>query len=130
MKKKNFFLRFVNNLFMWESSVPINNDNLNQTFGTPNSFKEQLINSYGSTPLKQIHEQGFQTCRSIHMGLDNHSSDDDQALSDDEDQGGITPKLSKRKGPNSFVLQLNVQNIHVAANAPMVKIEVSSESRE
>jgi hypothetical protein len=111
---------------MWESSVPISNDNTNQTFVTTKHFNEQLMNSYGNIPSEQIQNQGFQACRSIINRFDNHSSDDEQVVSDedDDDQGGLTPKSSKRKGPNSFVLQLNVQNIHLAANAPLVKIKL------
>jgi len=106
---------------MWESSVPINNDNTNQI----KNFNNQLMNSYGNIPSEQIHNQGFQICRSIINRFDNHSSDDEQVVSDeDDDQGGITPKSSKRKGPNNLVLQLNVQNIHLAANAPLVKIKL------
>jgi hypothetical protein len=104
---------------MWESSVPINNDNINITFGTNNNSNRQLINSSSN----KIYDQGFQTCRSLINHFDSQLSDDDAVFSDEEDQGGITPKASKRKGPNSFVLQLNVQNIHLAANAPSVIIK-------
>jgi hypothetical protein len=94
---------------MWESSVPINTDNPNQMF---------------ATTLETNNEQAFQTCRSIINRFNSHSSDDDQVFSDDDDddddQGGITPKVSKKKGPHSLVLQLNVHNIHLAANAPLV----------
>ncbi|CAF0936928.1 unnamed protein product [Adineta steineri] len=108
--------RFVNNLFMWESSAPINNDNLNQMYATAN-YGGKLINSLGNT----TNEQAFQTCRSIIKRINSNSSDDDQVISDedDDDQGGLTPRGSKKKGPHSFVLHLNVQDIHVAANAPM-----------
>ena len=107
---------------MWESSVPINNENINQTFG----INEQLINSYGNRTRVQNNEPGFQTCRSIINRLDSQS-DDDQVLSDDDDeQGGLTPKASKRKGPNSFVLELNIQAIHIAANAPSVNINIAA----
>jgi hypothetical protein len=99
---------------MWESSVPINNEISNQLNVTTN---RQLINPLRNTSA----DQGFQTCRSLINHFDDQSSDDEQVLSDDEDQGGITPKVSKRKGPNSFVLQLHVQDIHLAANAPSVK---------
>jgi hypothetical protein len=102
---------------MWESSVPINNDNTNQTFIRTNNFNKQLLNS------GQIHDQNFRMCRSIVNRFDNHSSDDEQVVSDDDD-GESTPKSSKRKGPTSFVLQLNIQNIHIAANAPLVKIKL------
>jgi hypothetical protein len=102
---------------MWESSVPINNDNINPML---NNSNRQLINSSSN----KSYDQGFQACRSLINRFDSHSDDDDDVVfSDDEDQGGITPKASKRKGPNSLVLQLNVQNIHLAANAPSVKIE-------
>ena len=106
---------------MWESSVPINNESINPTFATTNNSHRQLINSYDKFASKQIFDQGFQTCRSLINRIDSHSSDDDQVFSDDEDQGGITPKPSKRKGPNSLVLQLDIQNIHLAANAPSVR---------
>lgn len=105
---------------MWESSVPTNNDN---SFGLTTDLNRQLINSFGNLSTEKSPDQNFQMCRSIVNRFDDHSSDDDQILSDDEDQGGITPKISKRKGPNNLVLQLNVQNIHLAANTPSVRIE-------
>jgi len=120
MKTIFILCSFVNNLFMWESSVPITNDN--PMFATTN---QQLINSYGNITINKLNEQAFQTCRSIINRFNSNSSSDDQVFSDDDeddddDQGGITPKVSKKKGPHSLVLQLNIQNIHLAANAPMV----------
>ena len=108
---------------MWESSAPVNNENSNQMFVPTNHFNRQLINSSGNRST----EQAFQTCRSIINRFHSHSSDDDdQVFSDDDDnddeQGGITPRGSKKKGPHSFVLQLNIQDIHLAANAPLVRI--------
>jgi hypothetical protein len=106
---------------MWESSAPVNSENSNQIFVTTNHFNRQLMNSSRNTS----NDQAFQTCRSIINRFDHHSSDDDQVFSDeddDDDEGRITPRGSKKKGPHSFVLQLNVQNIHLAANAPLVII--------
>lgn len=103
---------FVNNLFMWESSAPTNSDAGAQ-------LNRQLMNSFGNVTNEQL----FQTCRSIINRFHSHSSDDDQIASDDEEndeQGGLTPRGSKKKGPHAFVLQLDVQNIHLAANAPLV----------
>jgi hypothetical protein len=82
------------------------------------------MNSYGNSSSERTFDQGFQTCRSLINRFDSQLSDDDAVFSDDEDQGGITPKASKRKGPNSVVLQLNIQNIHLAANAPSVNTEL------
>lgn len=101
---------------MWESSIPKVNENINPMFATANRQGRQLINSYGNANP----DQGFRTCRSIIHRFDSHSSDDDQVFSEDDEQGVTTPKGSKRKGPNSFVLKLTVQAIHLAANAPMV----------
>jgi hypothetical protein len=106
---------------MWESSAPVNNENSNQMFVTTNRFNGQLMNSSRNTSS----EQAFQTCRSIINRFDHQPSDDSQVFSDeddDDDEGGMTPRGSKKKGPHSFVFQLNVQNIHLAANAPMVII--------
>jgi hypothetical protein len=103
---------------MWESSAPLNSDSTSQ-------LNRQLLNSRGNTTTN---EQAFQTCRSIINRFNSQSSDDDQILSDEDDgddddeQGGRTPRGSKKKGPHSLVLQLNVHNIHLAANAPLVSL--------
>jgi hypothetical protein len=107
MFNSSFVFSFVNNLFMWESSVPPMNI-------TTDHFNRQLMNS--------DREQPFQMCRSIINRATSHSSDDDddQVFSDDEEHPGrATPRLSKKKGPHNFVLQLNVHDIHLAANAPL-----------
>ncbi|CAF3441805.1 unnamed protein product [Rotaria sp. Silwood1] len=118
---ETIYNRFVNNLFMWESSVPINNDNTNHMFVTVNNLNQQLINSYGNILSEKINDQTFQACRSINKHFTSHSSDDDQIFSDEDDdnEGDITPKLSRKKGPHEFLIQLNVQNIHLALNAPL-----------
>ncbi|CAF4183246.1 unnamed protein product, partial [Rotaria sp. Silwood2] len=118
---ETIYNRFVNNLFMWESSVPVNNDIPNQMFVTANNLNRQLFNSYGNTSSEQVNDQAFQACRSINKHFTSHSSDDDQIFSDEDDdnEGDITPKLSKKKGPHEFVIQLNIQNIHLALNAPL-----------
>ncbi|CAF4244569.1 unnamed protein product [Rotaria sp. Silwood2] len=107
---------------MWESSVPVNNDIPNQMFVTANNLNRQLFNSYGNTSSEQVNDQAFQACRSINKHFTSHSSDDDQIFSDEDDdnEGDITPKLSKKKGPHEFVIQLNIQNIHLALNAPLL----------
>ena len=104
---------------MWESSIPLNNDNSNSTFVTTNDFNAQLINSYGRTSSENVH---FQTCRPILSRFRSHSSDDDQILSDeDEDnQEQMMPQTSRKRGPHSFVFQVNVRDIHIVANAPPV----------
>ncbi|CAF3761845.1 unnamed protein product [Rotaria sordida] len=129
---ETIYNRFVNNLFMWESSVPMNNDSSNQMFLTANNLNRRLINSYGNTSSEQINDQAFQLCRSMNKHFTAHSSDDDddQIFSDEDDdnEGQITPKLSKKKGPHEFVIQLNVHNIHLALNAPLGE-KNSKESR-
>ena len=100
--------RFVNHLFMWESSVPVNKD-------LPN-VNRPLMNSFDERPRVETQHQNFQTCRSLIYHLGTQLSDEDQVYSDDEDQGALTPK-SKKKAPNSLVLQVNIKDIHLAANA-------------
>lgn len=85
---------------------------------TTDHFDQQLMNS--------DREQNFQMCRSIinratsHSSDDDDDDDDDQVFSDDDEHPGrVTPRISKKKGPHNFVLQLNVQDIHLAANAPL-----------
>lgn len=105
---------------MWESSVPKMSETINPLLAASNHPNRQLINSYGNANADQSYDQGFQTCRSPINRFHNHSSDDDQVFSDDDEQGISTPKASKRKGPNNLVLKLTVQAIHLAVNAPMV----------
>jgi len=107
---------------MWESSVPINNDSSNPMSVTTENSNTKLINSYAESSSDKSYDQDFQTCMSVINRFHSHPSDD-------EDQGGITPKASKRKGLNSVALQLNVQNIHLAANAPSVNIKIEIELR-
>lgn len=109
---------------MWESSVPVNNDIPAHMFVTANLHR-QLINSCRNPSPEKVHDQAFQLCQSINKRFTSHVSDDDQVFSDeDDDEGGATPKLSKRKGPHEFLMQLDVQDIHVALNAPMVNIKL------
>ncbi|CAF3407371.1 unnamed protein product [Rotaria socialis] len=113
--------RFVNNLLMWESSVPVNNDIPAHMFVTANNFNNQLTNSYRYTSPEQL-DQTFQTCQSINRRYTSQSFDNDQILSDDDDdtdEGGLTPKVSKKKGPNELFMRFDVQDIHLALNAPM-----------
>ena len=119
----SFAFRFVNNLFMWESSVPTSTDPINPMFATANLMNGQWMNPEG----RLDHDQAFQACRSMINRCTSHSSDDDQVLSDEDDDDGadgnggrLTPRTSKKKGPHNLVLQLNIQDIHLAANAPSV----------
>ncbi|CAF1606489.1 unnamed protein product, partial [Adineta ricciae] len=114
---ETIYNRFVNNLFMWESSAPTTSENVNR----------QMTSSLGNIS----NDQAFQTCRSLINRFHSQSSDDDQVLSDedeDEEHGSVTPRGSKKKGPHSFVLQLNIHNIHLAANAPLGE-KIPKESR-
>ncbi|UJR38243.1 hypothetical protein I4U23_030916 [Adineta vaga] len=117
---ETIYNRFVNNLFMWESSAPTTNEH-------STNVNRQLINSLGNIS----NEQAFQTCRSIINRFHSHSSDEDQIFSDEDDDdehGNVTPRGSKKKGPHSFVLELNIHNIHLAANAPLGE-KIAKESR-
>ena len=106
---------------MWESAVPPLNETNNPMYVTSDHFHRQLMNS--------AREQAFQMCRSVNNRATIQSSDDDedneQVFSeeeeeeDDEHPGRVTPRVSKKKGPHQFVLQLNVHDIHLAANAPL-----------
>ena len=107
---------------MWESSVPASSDPTNPMFATANQMNKQWMDPEG----RLDHDQAFQACRSIINRCASHSSDDDQVLSDEDDDDGdggrLTPRTSKRKGPHNLVLQLTIQDIHLAANAPSVRI--------
>lgn len=114
-----FQFSFVNNLFMWESSAPKSVDPVHP----------QLINSLGVSSFNERNrsdvDQAFRMCRSIINRFDSHSDDDDdeQVISDNEDEdpsGHRTPRSSKKKGPHQLVFRLDVQNIHLAANAPFI----------
>ncbi len=85
---ETFLFRFVNNLFLWESSVPKPNNNINPILENSNT---QLMNSYGSHSSERTYDQRAHTLQAL-----------------------------QTKEPSAFVLNLNVQDIHIVADAPMV----------
>ena len=108
---------------MWESSAPTAVENKYNVLTTHDELHEPLVNYHGNSAnyngAFSDREQGFLTCRSIMNHFSDHTSSDDE-VEDTDEQGRLTPKISRKKGPHSLVMQLNIDNIHLAANAPTV----------
>lgn len=112
---------------MWESSVPNKIDSNPKVHPNYNDFQTQLTNfdqeRLTNTSFSVDREQGFLTCQSIRQDFDDHSFKDNQISSDNEDDhdGRSTPRTTRRKAPHAVVLQLQIDRIHIFANAPSVR---------
>ncbi|CAF0862579.1 unnamed protein product [Didymodactylos carnosus] len=129
---ENIYNRFVNNLFMWESSAPWSNANTDYIYSATTTMndnqKARLYNSlyYQNNNDNILSDDKFQMCKSgINRGLsdsETNISDDDEDMDDESER--------KTNDAHNLVLRLNIKDLHIAAFAPLPPTDESNETEK